>query len=198
MEVSFIWVRRGESQFAPHCGAFLYMAINQELYEGQAMNIRNDQLISTCPVPRLTSQEQMLVAAINAGASVTEASRRSGFSVLMAKKTLAREDIQQSLNHYQDEFARDILPHVTFNKDDAHHMYMTAYRGSANATEQIKATDSLVKLHRLSEPDKAPEEKEVNNSKQFEGMSVNELLKLAGYKLTGLNPEDVEDAEVTD
>lgn len=193
--MSFIWVRRGESHFAPHCGAFLYMAINQELYDGQVKNIRNDQLITTQQTPRLTSQEQMLVAATNAGASITEAARRCGLSPLMAKRALEREDVQQSLHHYQEEFARDILPRVKFDRDDAHHMYMTAYRGSANATEQIKATDSLVKLHRLNEPEKKAEEKEINTSKQFEGMSVNQLLKLAGYKLTGLNPEDIEDVE---
>lgn len=174
------------------------MAINEELYEGQRQSIRTDQAISTNPLPRFTAQEQMLVAAMNAGASVTEAARRAGMTPAKAKKWLEREDIQQALAHYQDEFQQDILPHVTFTRDDAHHMYMTAYRNSANATEQIKATDSLVKLHRINEPENPREEKEVNTVKQLEHMSVEQLLKLAGYKLSGLNPEDIEEAEVSD
>lgn len=182
----------------PRAAGLFYMAMNEELYEGQRQSIRTDQAISTNPLPRFTAQEQMLVAAHNAGASVAEAARRAGMSPGMAKKCLEREDIQQALAHYQAEFQRDILPHVTFTRDDAHHMYMTAYRNSANATEQIKATDSLVKLHRLGEAEKAPEEKEVNHAKHLEHMSVNQLLKLAGYKLTGLNPDDIEDGEVSE
>ena len=78
------------------------------------------------------------------------------------------------------------------------HFLIVKTRNSANATEQIKATDSLVKLHRINEPEKREAEKEVNTAKQLEHLSVNELLKLAGYKLSGLNPEDIEDAEVAD
>ena len=174
------------------------MAINEELYEGQKQSIRTDQAISTNPLPRLTAQEQMLVAAMNAGASVTEAARRAGMTPAKAKKWLEREDLQQALGHYRDEFERDILPNVVFNRDDAHHMYMSAYRQSGNATEMIKATDSLVKLHRLNEPEARAPERELNSSKQLEHLTIHELLKLADYKIASLNPEDIEDAEVGD
>jgi transcriptional regulator with XRE-family HTH domain len=197
--VSF-WVKGEAKAVLPRfiAGSF-YMPINEELYEGQRQSIRTDQAISTNPLPKLTAQEQMLVAALNAGASIAEAARRAGMSPQTASKWLKnREDLQQAMTHYRDEFQRDILPNVVFTKDDAHHMYMTAYRNSANATEQIKATDSLVKLHRLNEPEKREAEKEVNTAKQLEHYSVNELLKLAGYKLSSLNPEDIEDGEVTD
>lgn len=175
------------------------MAINEELYEGQRQSIRTDQALATAPLPQLTSQEQMLVAAINAGASVSEAARRAGMSAQTASKWLKnREDLQQAMAHYRDEFSRDIAPHVVFTKDDAHHMYMTAYRNSANATEQIKATDALVKLHRVIEEDAPKPEREINAAKQLEGKSAQELLKIAGYALASLSPEGIEDGEVTD
>lgn len=171
------------------------MAMNEELYEGQRHSIRTDQAVSTNPLPRFTAQEQMLIAAHNAGASISEAARRAGMGFTTAKKWLEREDIQQALAHYLDEFQRDVLPHVTFTRDDAHHMYMNAYRNSANATEQVKATDSLVKLHRINDPETQKPEREVNTAKQLEHLSVEQLLKLADYKLSGLNPEDIDDIE---
>ena len=174
------------------------MAVNEELFEGQRQSINVDQSLPTNPLPRLTSQEQMVVAAINAGASRKEAARRAGISPSTVSKWLEREDINQALNHYRDEFQQDVLPNVTFTRDDAHHMYMTAYRNSANATEQIKATDSLVKLHGVGKENEKAQEKEINSHKQLEDMPVTELLKLAGYKLASLNPENIEDGEVID
>lgn len=138
----------------------------------------------------------MIAAALNAGASPNEAARRAGMTLDQVKVLMEREDFQVVQRHYADEFARDVLPRVKFGREDAHHMYMTAFRNAANATEQIKATDSLVKLHRIDkEPDVAPE-KEINNHRQLENMSVEELLRIAGYKLASLNPEGIEDAEV--
>lgn len=174
------------------------MAVNEELYEGQQQSMAVDQRTPHSPAPRLTSQEQMFVAAMNAGASKTEAARRCGITIPCANKWLEREDITYAFQLYQREFEQDILPNVRFTKDDAHHMYMEAYRNSGNATEQIKATDSLVKLHGLDKPEQGPEEREINTTRQLENMSAAELLKVAGYELTSLTADDVEDAEYTD
>lgn len=172
------------------------MAVNEELFEGQRQSIEVDQSLPSNPLPRLTAQERLVVAAINAGASNTEAARRSGLTAHRVAKLLEREDIAQALSHYSAEFQRDILPNVVFTRDDAHHMYMTAYRNSANATEQVKATDALVKLHGLTKENDKPQEREINSHKQLEDMPVQRLLELAGYKLAGLNPENVEEGEI--
>lgn len=174
------------------------MAVSEDMYEGQRQSIKVDQSHPTRSLPRLTSQEQMFVAAMNAGASVAEASRRCGITYSMGQKWKNREEIIAARDHYDEEFRRDILPHVQFNKDDAHHMYMEAYRGSANATEMVKAMDSLVKLHRLNEPEKAAEEKEINTLKQLEKQSVAALLKLAGYDASMLSPDDIAEGDFTD
>lgn len=178
----------------------LGMAVNEELYEGQQHSMAVDQRTPHSPAPRLTSQEQMFVAALNSGASKAEAGRRCGISLTAVNTWLKREDIQQAREIYLREFEHDILPNVKFTKDDAHHMYMEAYRNSGNATEQIKATDSLVKLHGLDKPEQSREEKEINTTRQLENMSAAELLKVAGYELTSLtaDDEDIEDAEFSD
>jgi hypothetical protein len=51
---------------------------------------------------------------------------------------------------------RSIMAGVKFNmtKDDAALMYMEAHAKADNATEEIKAVDSLVKLYGLAEPEK--------------------------------------------
>lgn len=174
------------------------MAVNQAIYEGQLSSMEVDQTLPSSPLPRLTAQERMFVAAINAGASVAEASRRAGISENTGRKWRDREDILMARDHYLREFERDVLPNVRFTKDDAHHMYMEAYRNSANATEQIKATDSLVKLHDLNAKQERPEEKEINSTKQLEKMSVQELLKLAEWKMNSLTPDDIAEGDFQD
>ena len=172
------------------------MAVDPELIEGQRRSIETDQRLPNNPLPELTSQEQMFVAASVSGASAKEASKRAGIAEQTGRKWLKdREDIQQAVQYYRGEFKSEILPRIKFDAEDAHHMYMEAFRNSGNATEQVKATDSLVKLHGLTERDNKPEEKEVNSAKQLENKSARELLRLANMKLDSLSPdtESVED-----
>lgn len=77
---------------------------------------------------------------------------------------------------------------VEFTRDMAALMYLEAHRKAANATEEIKATDSLVKLYGLAAPEKH-ELKVTVTPDQVKDLSDDELLKLAGSDLI-LAPED--------
>lgn len=70
---------------------------------------------------------------------------------------------------------------VNFTRDDAAIMYLEAHAKSANATEEIKAVDSLVKLFGLAEPDK--KEVTVTNREQLKELSNEELMQMAGREI---------------
>lgn len=167
------------------------MAVIEDLYQAQQQNIRNDVLDPHSELPKLTVQEQMFVACRIAGGNVTEASRRAGIAQTTGFIWEKKPHIAQAINHYTHEFATEIAPRVRFTKEDAHHMYMTAYRNAANATEQIKATDSLVKLHRLNEPEHTElrDLKDIRSPRQLEQLSRRELLRLANLGLDSLTPD---------
>ncbi|HDR1870587.1 hypothetical protein ACFGWE_03605 [Pasteurella multocida] len=57
-------------------------------------------------------------------------------------------------------------------------MYLQAHSHSANATEEIKAVDSMVKLWGLAAPEK--KEVQITSKKQLETMSDAELQKHTG------------------
>ncbi len=70
---------------------------------------------------------------------------------------------------------------VNFTRDDAAIMYLEAHAKSANATEEIKAVDSLVKLFGLAEPDK--KEVTVTSREQLKELSDDELMQLTGREI---------------
>ena len=174
------------------------MAVDPEHIDAQHRYIETDQRLPNNTLPELTSQEQMFVAASVSGATIRESAKRAGITETTAHNWLKRrEDIQQAVKYYRGEFKSEILPRIKFDTEDAHHMYMEAFRNSGNATEQIKATDSLVKLHGLTDQRNKSEEKEVNSTKQLENKSAKELLRLANMKLDSLSP-DTESVESSD
>lgn len=162
--------------------------MNEQIFEGERTSIRVE-VAQNAAFPRLNPQEQMVCAAILAGASVAEASRRAGTDSKKAHALLKQPHIQAYLDHKRAQFERDVLPHVSFTLEDAHHMYMTAYRNSGNATEQVKATDALVKLHRIGDK---PAEKEINPTKmsatQLANVDTATLLRLAQIGLESIHP----------
>lgn len=70
---------------------------------------------------------------------------------------------------------------VNFTRDDAAIMYLEAHAKSANATEEIKAVDSLVKLFGLAEPDK--KEVTVTSREQLKELSDDELMQMTGREI---------------
>ena len=79
---------------------------------------------------------------------------------------------------------------VKFNVVNAHSMYMDAYAQSATATEMKNTVDSLVKLHGLSKENQPQTQVnvQINNIKQLERLTDEELLKLVGKDQQYLEP----------
>lgn len=70
---------------------------------------------------------------------------------------------------------------IQFTRDDAALMYMEAHAKAANATEEIKAVDSLVKLFGLAEPEK--KEVTVTSREQLKELSDEELMQISGREI---------------
>jgi hypothetical protein len=78
---------------------------------------------------------------------------------------------------------------ITFTKDMATVLYLEAHKKSKDATEEIKAVDSLVRLHSLAEPEKKVIE--VHRADQIKDLDDQALIELAGYDIS-LDPKDYE------
>lgn len=70
---------------------------------------------------------------------------------------------------------------VQFTKDDAALMYLEAHAKAKDAKEEIMATDSLVKLFGLAEPDK--KEVAITNRNQLQELDDEALMQLAGEEI---------------
>ena len=157
----------------------------------QINTIRADQELSLTDLPRITSQQRVYVAARVGGLSVTGSAKEAGCGMVTAQKWEADTTIRQYIEHYEDEMAHHSLPMVKFGVADAHAMYMKAYHVSATAAEMVRATDSLVKLHKVGEPTASDIPKTVS-ARQLADLPVAELMRLAGVKLDSLVPEPIE------
>lgn len=70
---------------------------------------------------------------------------------------------------------------VHFTRDDAAMLYLEAHAKAANATEEIKAIDSLVNLFGLKEPEK--KEVTVRSRAELQELSDKDLMELAGTEI---------------
>lgn len=86
---------------------------------------------------------------------------------------------------------RHSLPRVNFGVEQAHMMYMKAYHNAGTAMEMVRATDSLVKLHRLNEAPVVETPKTVT-ARQLADLPVAELMRLAGLNVDSLTPGHIE------
>lgn len=158
---------------------------NVELQISTQVNLmRADVYAGTAEMP-LPPHHQVFVAAIAAGLPLFDAAARAGIPPFEARELANAAHVKEYVVKYRQQFSRQ----VRFGLEDAHYMYMKAYHGSANATEQIKATDALVKLHRLNDTPKEKDEKEVTAS-HVERMDMRQLLHLAQIGLDSITPED--------
>lgn len=145
--------------------------------------MKADAYAGTAEMP-LPPHHQVFVAAIASGLPLFDAAARAGIPPFEARELANSAYVKEYVVKYRQQFSRT----VRFGLEDAHYMYMKAYQGSANATEQIKATDALVKLHRLNDAPKEKEEREVSAA-HVERMDMRELLHLAQIGLETLTPE---------
>ena len=164
--------------------------MNQPLLDidTQIATIEADDRNRLLDLPRITSQQRVFVAARVGGLNVKASSAEAGCSAGTGAKWDKDEVIQQYIQHYEDEMAQFSLPRVKFQLEDAHAMYMKAYHVSATAAEMVRATDSLVKLHKLDAPVVKELPKNVT-TRQLADLPVAELLRLAGLKVESLAPE---------
>ena len=134
----------------------------------------------------LTVQEEKFVLLISSGMTVATAGRAVGLeSSSKAHSMRARASVDKAVEYYRQEMREK----VNFNVDNAHLMYMEAFGSSANATEMIKATDSLVKLHSLVALESGPSiTLHLNNEKQLDQLSDEDLLAIVGKDTNYLKP----------
>jgi hypothetical protein len=157
----------------------------------QLASMEADEKLNNHDLPRLTSQQRVYVAARVGGLNIVQSSKEAGCGRATGGKWEADQAVQQHMDHYMTEMEQFSLPRVRFGLEDAHGMYMKAYHMSATATEMVKATDSLVKLHKLGDTQEKELPKTVT-ARQLADLPVAELLRLAGLKVDGLAPEMLE------
>lgn len=141
-------------------------------------------------VERLTSQEEVYVQRRAQGVNPSAAARMAGFNVT---KTLIRDlTINPTINEaiaYLREAQRQVSLSegaIEFTKNDATTLYLAAHAKAESAAEEIRAVDSLVKLHGLAEPEKR--EIKITSRGDMESMSDEDLLAMAGSELR-LSPD---------
>ena len=134
----------------------------------------------------LTSQQETYVLARVGGMNMKASARAAGYSERSVYDVEKSPAVQKAIEYFREQNREE----VRFELADAHHMYMSAYRASANATEMKNTTDSLVKLHGVSKEEQTPLVNiQINGSKQLERMTDEELLELAGSTIDHLEPK---------
>lgn len=134
----------------------------------------------------LTSQQETYVLARVGGMNMKASARAAGYSERSVYDVEKNPAVQKAIEYFREQNREE----VRFELADAHHMYMSAYRASANATEMKNTTDSLVKLHGISKEEQTPLVNiQIHGSKQLERMTDEELLELAGNTIDHLEPK---------
>lgn len=154
--------------------------------DAQVASITADERTGALDLPRITAQQKVFVAARVGGLSIKASAEQAGCAYSTAQRWERDDVIQQYMDRYQAEMEQN-LKRVRFGVEDAHAMYMQAYHMSGTAAEMVKATDSLVKLHKLTEAPVAEVPKTVT-AKQLADLPVSELIRLAGLKVDQLAP----------
>ncbi|MGR5253653.1 hypothetical protein ACPV5S_15755 [Vibrio astriarenae] len=137
----------------------------------------------------MSSQEQSYVMYRVRGLNPSAAARSAGYPQPQ-KSGFAletRDDVLRAISHFLELARQETTVNAKFTKDDATALYLEAHAKAANATEEIKAVDSLVKLHGLAEPEKR--QVEITHRDQLDTLDDDELMKLAGHTYE-LAPED--------
>lgn len=157
----------------------------------QLASIEADEQTQQLDLPRITAQQRVYVAARVSGLSITASGKEAGAGTTRARRWEHDPIIQAYIDKYSLEMAEHSLPRVQFGIEDAHAMYMKAYHVSDTAAEMVRATDSLVKLHRVGEekPSEVPNEVTV---RQLADLPLAELVRLAGLSVESVQPNAIE------
>lgn len=170
----------------------------KEMAKQQLLNMENDMELGAVELPRITAQQRYYVAARVGGMNMSAASLEAGAVESTGPRWEKLPEVQAHLRHYEREFSEKVIPRVRFSTEDAHQMYINSYHLAGTSAEMTRATDSLVKLHKLLD-DPPEEQKQVTTPQQLEGLSTQQLLHLAAMGMDSLQPGEVYDAQdVTD
>ena len=140
----------------------------------------------------LSAQERSFVNLVLRGVAPQPAAKSLGLPPQEGLLLVQEEHIRQAL-----EYGREMLDpgmyqtvqNIEFTKDMATVLYLEAHKKSKDSTEEIKAVDSLVKLHGLAEPEK--KQVEVKHEGQLRELSDDDLQKMAGNTIQ-LDPSSYE------
>lgn len=136
-------------------------------------------------IRKLSSQEESYVLFRTRGLNPLAAARAAGYS--QPQKAVAqlaqREDVRDALAYFREMSRQTAIQAgaIEFTRNDATLLYLEAHAKAATATEEIKAVDSLVKLHGLASPEKVSVT--ISSRDQLEGLGDEELLRLAGQTI---------------
>jgi hypothetical protein len=176
----------------------------KKLLESSTIQLENQELLSTdqgemshlefqaltpymgLALGELTVQQERLVLYMARGMTIAAAGRAAGYaSSQSAHEASKRPAVRKALDYFREQMREE----VKFTRATAHQMYLEAYQAAVNATEMKNTVDSLVKLHGLAAPDTATQININLGAKQFERLTDEELLKLAGRDDSYLEPE---------
>lgn len=139
----------------------------------------------------ITSQEEQYVLMRARGLNPTAAARAAHYAnPVGAVADLAQNpNVCRAIAYFREMSRQSALAAgaLEFTKDDATALYLEAHAKSATATEEIKAVDSLVKLHGLATPERV--ELNITTRSQMESLDDEALLRLAGQEIA-LSPLD--------
>lgn len=160
-------------------------------------SMRADQETGLVALPRITAQQRHYVAGRVSGLSMSAAGREAGVTRPTAGRWEQDLKIQQHMDHYLKEYTEQVLPRIAFGIEQAHMMYMNAYHSAGTSAEMTRATDSLVKLHKLTEVGEG-ERGTPTHAKQLESLDTQQLLRYAAIGMDTLKPGDIVDGEFTE
>lgn len=122
------------------------------------------------------------------GLNPMAAGRMVGATRQEAMDLAANANVTHAIAYFLNVARQETAVNAVFTRDDATAMYMEAHAHSANATEEIKAIDSLVKLHGLAQPEK--KEVVITRADQLKDLDDDALMEIAGRNDIHLSPED--------
>ena len=150
-------------------------------------------------INRLSSQEEQYVLFRTRGLNPLAAARSAGYSQPQqaVAKLAQRSDVRDALAYFREMSRQTAIQAgaIEFTRNDATLLYLEAHAHAATATEEIKAVDSLVRLHGLATPEKV--EINISRKDQLEGLDDEALLRLAGQTVL-LAPDQYQVRETED
>tara|TARA_R110002012_G_scaffold150391_1_gene309662 strand:+ start:1222 stop:1743 length:522 start_codon:yes stop_codon:yes gene_type:complete len=162
--------------------------INKEVTAEDRAQLQSHFPYAGIKLNELSVQEERLVLFHVRGMNKAAAGRAAGYNnVDSVYEAFKRPKIVKAVEYLRKEMREE----VNFDKSTATVMYLEAHRKSANSTEEKNVVDSLCKLHGLFTPENATQINiNVDNIRQLEQLSDDELLKMAGVDAKYLEPSN--------